>query len=79
MAAVEGEQFDFILANINRNILVDMMPAFAAALRENGRLFMSGFLIEDVEVIRDAAAQYDIIMESDLHRDGWAVVVCRKS
>lgn len=79
MAAVEGEQFDFILANINRNILVDMMPAFAAALREGGRLFMSGFLIEDVAVIRDAAAQYDIIMESDLHRDGWAVVVCRKS
>ena len=78
ISVVEGEKYDFILANINRNILVDMMPAFAAALSSGGSLYMSGFLIEDVEVIKSAAAQYDIIMEQELHRDGWAVVVCKK-
>lgn len=78
MAAVDGECFDFILANINRNILVDMMPSFAAALPSDGLLYMSGFLIEDVEIIKSAAAANNIVMDRVMDRDGWAVVVCKK-
>ena len=78
MAAVDGEKFDFILANINRNILVDMMPSFAAALPSGGLLYMSGFLVEDIEHIKAAAEEYNIIAERELSRDGWAVVVCKK-
>lgn len=78
MAAVDGEKFDFILANINRNILVDMMPPFAAALPSGGLLYMSGFLVEDIEHIKAAAEEYNIIAERELSRDGWAVVVCKK-
>lgn len=79
MAAAEGEKFDFVLANINRNILVDMMPSFAAVLPSGGLLYMSGFLVEDVEVISASAAERGFNVVRELQRDGWAVVVCKKS
>jgi ribosomal protein L11 methyltransferase len=78
MAAVEGETFDFVLANINRNILIDMMPSFAKALSAGGRLVMSGFLGEDVPHIESAAAEPGFVVESVRERDGWMVVMCKK-
>jgi ribosomal protein L11 methyltransferase len=78
MAAVEGETFDFVLANINRNILIDMMPSFAKALSASGRLVMSGFLGEDVPHIESAAAEQGFAVESVRERDGWMVVMCKK-
>ena len=78
MAAVEGETFDFVLANINRNILIDMMPSFAKTLSAGGRLVMSGFLGEDVPHIESAAAEQGFAVESVRERDGWMVVMCKK-
>ena len=78
MAAVEGEKFDFVLANINRNILIDMMPSFAEALSAGGRLVMSGFLREDVPHIERAAAEQGFAVESVREREGWMVVMCKK-
>ena len=78
MAAVEGETFDFVLANINRNILIDMMPSFAKALSAGGRLVMSGFLGEDVPHIESAAAEQGFVVESVREREGWMVVMCKK-
>ena len=79
MAVVgDDEKFDFVLANINRNILVGMMPAFAAALDVGGRLLMSGFLEEDVPVIESAAAEQGFVVERVSEREGWMVVECKK-
>ena len=76
--AVKGEHYDFILANINRNILTDMMPSFAELLSSGGSLLMSGFLVEDVAIIEAAAAECGFECVERKERDGWAVVVCRK-
>ena len=78
MDVVAGEKFDFVLANINRNILVGMMAAFAAALDVGGRLLMSGFLVEDVPVIESAAAEQGFVVERVSEREGWMVVECKK-
>lgn len=75
---VAGEQFDFILANINRNILISMMPSFAAALASGGRLFMSGFLREDVVYIEASAMEQGFAVEMIVEREGWMVVECKK-
>lgn len=74
---VAGEQFDFVLANINRNILISMMPSFAAALPSGGRLLMSGFLREDVVYIEAAAAEQGFAVENIIEREGWMVVECK--
>lgn len=78
MDVVSGEKFDFVLANINRNILVGMMPAFAAALDAGGRLLMSGFLEEDVPIIDSSATEHGFDVESVREREGWMVVECKK-
>lgn len=78
METVEGECFDFVLANINRNILVAMMPQFASSLPSGGDLLMSGFLSEDVAHIAEAAAAHGFDMVGHEERDGWVVVKCKK-
>ena len=75
---VAGEKFDFVLANINRNILVMMMPSFAEALSTDGQLLMSGFLAEDVPVIKASAEEHGFCVEHTAQREGWMVVQCKK-
>lgn len=75
---VEGERFDFICANINRNILVSMMPQFECLLSAGGHLLMSGFLEKDVTIISKQAASHNIRMVGRESCEGWAVMECIK-
>lgn len=76
--SVAGRKFDFILANIGRNIVVDMMPAFASMLTAGGRCVMSGFLAEDIAAVEAAAAAAGLEREMIEACDGWAVVSARR-
>ena len=75
---VAGEKYDFVLANINRNILISMMPSFAELLPSGGELLMSGFLREDVVHIEASASEQGFAVENIIEREGWMVVVCKK-
>ena len=75
---IAGRRYDFILANINRNILLADMPRYAQALREGGELIMSGILERDVEAIGERAVGLGLRPEGMRVREGWAVVVCRR-
>jgi ribosomal protein L11 methyltransferase len=57
-AMPQGQQFDIILANINRNILLDQLAEYAAALKPGGELYLSGFYeTPDLAILtREAAA-----------------------
>ena len=52
----DGE-YDLILANIHRNILIEHMPAYAKDLRESGELWLSGFYAEDITYLTQTAEQ----------------------
>lgn len=47
--------FDYIFANINRNILIQDMTHYLSALSKGGSLFVSGFYTEDFDIVRKAA------------------------
>ena len=47
--------FDIVLANINRNILLNDMEAYVATMTDNAQLIMSGFYLDDLEIIRQKA------------------------
>ncbi|MGE8290581.1 MAG: 50S ribosomal protein L11 methyltransferase [Sphingobacterium sp.] len=48
--------FDTILANINRNILLEQLPQYALSINKNGELYLSGFYEqEDLAMLRDTA------------------------
>ena len=75
---IAGRSYDFILANINRNILLADMPAYAAALTPGGDLLMSGFLEQDVPAITEAAAKLGLKPVAVETRDGWMLVHVKK-
>ena len=47
--------FDIVLANINRNILLNDMETYVATMTDNAQLIMSGFYLDDLEMIRQKA------------------------
>ena len=47
--------FDIVLANINRNILLNDMEAYVGTMTDNAQLIMSGFYLDDLEMIRQKA------------------------
>lgn len=75
---IAGRNYDFIAANINRNILTGDMAAYVATMRPGADLVMSGFLEADIPIIRSAAEGAGLSFCSSRLRDGWAAVHCRK-
>jgi ribosomal protein L11 methyltransferase len=58
---ISNEQFDIILANINRNILLDQMARYAEALKPGGEIYFSGFYESpDLDIITQEAAKYNL-------------------
>lgn len=54
-------RFDIILANINRNILLDQLARYAEALNDNGSIFLSGFYDgADLDMISKKALQFNL-------------------
>ena len=76
--SVAGREFDFILANINRNVLVADMPAYAAALVPGGDLVMSGFLEADTAAVTQAAAKLGMETVAAETREGWMMIRVKK-
>lgn len=75
---IEGKSYDFIVANINRNILLADMPRYTAALKESGFLLMSGFFLEDIATLRAKAETLGLTFVGNSERDGWAVMHLKK-
>ncbi|MFI3282301.1 MAG: 50S ribosomal protein L11 methyltransferase [Rikenellaceae bacterium] len=76
--ALIGERsYDFICANINRNILLADMPTYKNALRKGGVLLMSGFLESDIETLRARATELGMTPEGEKVRDGWVMMKIR--
>lgn len=76
--ALEGHTYDLILANIERNTLIDAMPLMAAALRPNGALFLSGFIVTDRHLLAASAEANGLSLAEHLEEGEWALLGCRK-
>jgi ribosomal protein L11 methyltransferase len=78
--AIPAQAFDSILANINRNILLDQIETYSKRLKAGGKLFMSGFYEGDVPVIVDEAAKYNLHFVDKKSINKWvAVKLLKKS
>ena len=67
-------QFDVILANINRNILLNDMASYVARLVKGGELLMSGFYSEDLSLIKDKAEELGLTYNFHKVKDNWTVI-----
>lgn len=77
--AIEGETYDAIYANINRNIILGDIARYTAALNPGGNLLVSGFLTEDVEYITAAAAAHNLTLTTQLEEEGWVAIAFQKA
>lgn len=75
---VENVHPGLILANINKNIILREMPAYAGLLQENGRLFLSGFYAEDVPDLHQLAENLGLTLLQQSERENWACLVYQK-
>lgn len=73
---IAGRRYDFIVANINRNILMADMPAYAAALEAGGTLLLSGFLEADLPVLAGRAAELGLQVAETRTNNGWMMIRC---
>ena len=74
----EGEQYDVLLANINRHILLEQMSNMSAVLKSGAFLLMSGFYEEDIPMLEESAENYQLNKVTQSVQDKWACVLMRK-
>ncbi len=71
VSLIAGEQYNLILANINRNILLSDIPAYTQALLPQGLLLVSGFYEEDLPAIKEKCQKVGLTYLSHIERNRW--------
>lgn len=72
MDGLEALGFDVIIANIQRNILLEMMPAFKTKLKPGGHLFLAGLLIAtDKAPIMERAGEFGLTLVQEAAEGAW--------
>lgn len=74
-SALEGENpFDLVLANINRNILLNDMDKYVAVMRQGATILMSGFFVDDVPLLEEVGRKNSLRLLRSHDRDRWACI-----
>ncbi|MBN2681869.1 MAG: 50S ribosomal protein L11 methyltransferase [Bacteroidales bacterium] len=78
-AEILGNQtFEIIIANINRNILLQDLNKYSKVLKEEGLLILSGFYQEDIESIRNEAEKHKLKYDRHFVQKNWVCLHCIK-
>lgn len=70
-----NEKFDVILANINKNVILDNVEGLVSALKPGGKLLLSGLLKEDEYDILMACQYYNLLRVKTVERDKWICIL----
>ena len=72
---LEGRKpFDVIIANINRNILLNDMAAYTACMHKGSEIYMSGFYVQDIDAIRSKGESLGLKFVHYREKNNWAAV-----
>ncbi len=69
-----GDRYDVVLANINRNVLLHDMSAYVRDMNPGAVLLMSGFYEEDVPAIRSCAESLGLKYNYHRSQNNWVVI-----
>jgi ribosomal protein L11 methyltransferase len=70
--------FEIVLANINKNVLLDEMEIYAGLLSSGGFLLLSGFYSEDVDDLLEVAQPLGLALVKQSAKDNWAALILHK-
>ncbi|CDF80433.1 ribosomal protein L11 methyltransferase [Formosa agariphila KMM 3901] len=71
---LEGKSYDIIIANINRNILLNDIKTYASCLNKNGALFLSGFYNDDIPTIEAECHKNMLKLSEKIERNNWVAL-----
>ena len=74
---VEGT-FDLVMANINRNILLNDMPQFVSKMKAGATLILSGFYTDDCQVLIEKAQTLGLTLQQQKEDQQWACLVLKR-
>jgi ribosomal protein L11 methyltransferase len=67
-----------VLANINKNVLLDEMDQYASLLHANGTLVISGFYEHDILDLMQKAQLLDLKIHDQRVRNNWAAIAFKQ-
>lgn len=70
--------FDIIIANINRNIILQDLEVYISALEQNGLILLSGFYENDLNSILEKAALFNLHLERKLVNKSWCACLLKR-
>ena len=73
-----SENFNIILANINRNILISDIPTYVSVLNSGGQLLLSGLCFFDVDDILEVCTEQNLTLEKKIQREEWVSLLLKK-
>ena len=73
-AIKESDSFDYVIANINRNILLMDMVNYVRCMHTGSQIFISGFYTQDMEVLNEEAARHGLRYLDYAENDNWAMM-----
>ena len=65
------KKYDVIIANINRNILLNDMNTYMKCLNEEGIILFSGFYKEDIPIINAEVSKFGLTLDTVIERNNW--------
>lgn len=68
---LKDKMYDVVIANINRNILLEDIPVYVRSLNKNGVLLVSGFYTEDLDMITQKCEAVGLKFEKNSVRNNW--------
>ena len=71
---LNDRHYDIIIANINRNILLQDIATYAKCLNTNGSLFLSGFYEDDIPLIEKECNTHNLQLTKTLKRNNWVAL-----
>lgn len=71
---LDGKKYDVIIANINRNILLNDMAVYTQCLNPKGILFLSGFYTQDIPAINESCEKNNLRLEKKLEKNNWVAL-----
>ena len=78
ISATPQGPFTLILANIQRTVLLDMLPVLVQRLREGGRLLLAGLLQEDREIMMEQLRHEGMTLSGELSENEWIAIAARR-
>ncbi len=74
VGAIGTSGVDFILANINRNIILNDITHYISVMKKNARILLSGFLEEDIPIVLEKTSQLGLELITQKNKNKWQML-----